>query len=164
LQGIKRKLALYLVNHIYAGTDPGRFETKRTLLNSLGHSIGEGTRIAGPVYITGKFVSGRNCWIGANLTIHGNGSVLLGENCDIAPDVMFLTGGHDIGDGSRRAGEGRSYDIHVGSGCWIGARSTITNSISIADGCVVGACSFLNKDTQANGLYCGVPSSRIRDI
>lgn len=41
-------------------------------------------------FCTGTLCIGANCWIGRNLTVHGNGSVIIGDNCDIAPDVTFL--------------------------------------------------------------------------
>ena len=66
--------------------------------------------------------------------MHGNGTVVIGNNCDIAPDVTFLTGGHQIGNAERRAGAGETYQITVGSGVWIGARATILLNTVIGGG------------------------------
>ena len=66
-------------------------------MRKLGHEIGEGTKIVGPIYCTGKIIIGKDCWIGKNLIINGNGSVRIGDNCDVAPEVSFQTGGHEIG-------------------------------------------------------------------
>lgn len=102
LRTIKRVLVEYMVNHFLTGTK--FFALKRKLLCSIGYEIGENTKIVGPIMNTGHISVGRNCWVGRNLTVHGNGSVIIGDNCDIAPDVMFLTGEHRIGDAARRAG------------------------------------------------------------
>ena len=104
LRGIWRAFALFLVNHVFAGSKPRYFGIKRRLLNSIGFEIGAGTRVVGPIECTGRLKVGKDCWIGKNLKVNGNGSVVIGDNCDIAPEVTFQTGGHKIGDPSRRAG------------------------------------------------------------
>lgn len=159
---LTKALAFFLVNRIYAGT--GNFERKRTLLNSVGHEIGENTKIVGPVFCTGKLVVGENCWIGRNLTIHGNGTVIIGNNCDIAPDVTFLTGGHAIGGPERRAGPGQTYTIRIEDGCWIGARTTLVKEIIVGESSVVSACACVVKDVPPNTLVGGVPAVEIRKL
>lgn len=162
LKTAKNILAVYLVNHVISGTY--LYEEKRRLLNSAGFSLGEGTKVVGPVVCPGKLKTGRNCWLGKNLTIHGNGTVEIGDNCDIAPDVTFLTGGHAIGSPERRAGEGQKYTISVGDGCWIGARATLGRNITIGKGCVVAACACVMKDVPENTLVGGVPARIIRKL
>lgn len=162
LATVKRIVVVYLVNHIYVGTRC--FETKRRLLNSIGYEIGEGTRVVGPVFCTGHVKIGKNCWIGRGFTVHGNGAVTVGDNCDIAPEVVFLTGGHEIGNSSRRAGSGEIYDIEVGSGTWIGARTTIGRSVTVGSGCVIAACACLMKNVENNKFVGGVPAREIRTL
>lgn len=88
---IHKKWVLFLVNKIYKGTT--KFKRKRKLLNSIGYQIGEGSKIVGPIEVTGKLIVGENCWIGKNFKVNGNGTVTIGDNCDIAPEVTFQTGG-----------------------------------------------------------------------
>ena len=159
---VKRMLVLFLVNHFYVGTR--YFGRKRKLLNSLGHEIGEDTKIVGPISGTGKLVAGKHCWIGKDLTIHGNGTVILGNCCDLAPDVTFLTGGHEIGTPERRAGTGRTETIRIGDGCWIGARVTLVSTVTVGKGSVVGACACVVKDVPPNTLVGGVPAREIRRL
>lgn len=116
LKGLWHRVALFGVNKIYAGTNHKHFEIKRRLLNSIGFEIGSGTKVVGPIECTGKLKVGNNCWIGKNLKVNGNGSVVIGSNCDIAPEVTFQTGGHEIGDATRRAGKGIVCSQHVGNG------------------------------------------------
>ena len=159
---IKRRWNLFLVNHIFVGTRC--FKVKRKLLNAIGYEIGERTKIVGPIYNTGKLIVGKDCWIGKNLIVNGNGVVVIGDRCDIAPEVTFLTGGHEIGSSERRAGKGEKYEITVGNGTWIGARATIGKSISIGDGCVVGACACVLNDVKDHSLVGGVPACMIRKL
>ena len=164
LRGIRRAVFLWLVNYVFAGTSPKYFEIKRRLLNSIGFSIETGTKIVGPIECTGTLSIGRNCWIGKNLVVNGNGSVYIGDNCDIAPEVTFQTGGHEIGDIRRRAGKGIVSTQWVGNGVWIGGRSTIIGSIKIGESSVVAACACVVKDVEPNTVVGGVPAKVIRRL
>ena len=162
LRGIKRRFCIFLVNHIFCGT---RFwSAKRRLLNSIGFQIGENTKVVGPIDCPATLVVGKNCWIGKNLIGNGNGTIQIGDNCDIAPEVSFLTGGHEIGGHDRRAGKGEIYNITVGNGVWIGSRSTILKSVTIGDGSVIAACSCIHKDVEADCLVAGVPAKVVRKL
>lgn len=161
---IHKKWNLFLVNKILVGPRPWTFKYKRILLRNIGYEIGEGTKIVGPITNTGSLIVGNHCWIGANLVIHGNGIVRIGDNCDIAPDVTFLTGGHEIGEAKRRAGNGESYEISVGSGVWIGARSTIARSVIIGNSTVLATCSCVTKSVPENVLVGGVPARTIKSL
>lgn len=162
LLGIKKRVWIFLINHVYVGTK--HFDKKVILMRKLGHEIGEGTKIVGPIYCTGKIIIGKDCWIGKNLIINGNGSVRIGDNCDVAPEVSFQTGGHEIGGAKRRAGKGKVYHITVGNGCWIGARSTILGGVHIKDSCIVAACACVCNDVDENSLVGGVPAKVIRKL
>ena len=96
--------------------------------------------------------------------MNGNGELEIGDNCDIAPEVTFLTGGHKIGDAERRAGEGVSYKIKIGNGVWIGGRSTVLNNTEVGNSCMIAACSCVNKNVEDNSLVGGVPARLIRKL
>lgn len=161
-KGLRNRIYRFLVNHVYAGTS--HFETKRILLQKMGYQIGEGTKIVGPLFCTGHLVIGKNCWIGKNLTINGNGTVSIGDNCDIAPEVTFQTGTHEIGTHQRRAGNGTNNNIHVGNGCWICVRSTVLGGVQIGDGCVIAACACVNAAVEPDTIVGGVPARVIRKL
>lgn len=160
LYGLKKRWHLYLVNKIYVGTS--HFEKKRKLLNSIGYKIGTNTKIVGPIECTGKLIIGENCWIGKNFKINGNGCVTIGNNCDIAPEVTFNTGGHKIGTQDRRAGKDECYTQCVGNGTWIGGRVTIINETSIGNSCVIASCACVTNNVADNLLVGGVPAKVIR--
>ncbi len=162
IDGIKRRCALLLVNKIFVGTS--HFSAKRKLLNSIGISVGENTKIVGPIECTGKLNVGDNCWIGKNFKVNGNGQVYIGNNCDIAPEVTFQTGGHLIGTAERRAGKGFNCVQSVGDGTWIGGRVTVLNETNIGKSCVVAACACVVKDVPDNSLVGGVPARLIRKL
>lgn len=157
---IKRHIALFFCNRFWAGTR--FFGLKRLLLRFAGYQIGAGTKVVGPVFCTGKLSIGENCWIGRDLKVCGNGEVILGNNCDLGPEVTFLTGGHTIGDTERRAGAGESYCIRVEDGCWLGAKATLMGNITVGKGSVLAACGCAVRDIPPNTLAGGVPAREIR--
>lgn len=162
--GIKKRMVLFLINHIFAGTRESFWNVKRKLLNSIGYSIGEGTKVVGPLECYGTLSVGKDCWIGKNLIINGNGTVSIGDNCDLGPEITFQTGGHEIGSGERRAGKGVCYSQYVGNGVWIGGRSTVLGNTRIGDGSVIAGCACVVKDIPENTLAGGVPAKMIRRL
>lgn len=160
--GIKRCIVFYLVNHIYAGTS--HFEVKRKLLCSVGFEIGQNTKIVAPIICTGTLKIGSDCWIGKNFMVNGNGSVTIGSNCDIAPEVTFQTGGHKIGTAERRAGVGCIFSQSVGDGTWIGGRATVINETNIGRSCVIAGCACVAHDIPDNSLAAGVPAQVKRKL
>jgi len=162
IQGLKKRIVFALVNHVYVGTRC--FEKKRRLLNSIGIEIGEGSKVVAPIFCTGTLKVGRDVWVGKNLIVNGNGTVVIGDNCDIAPEVTFLTGGHEIGDASRRAGKGEKYRIEIGNGTWIGCRSTILGNAKVGSGVVIASCACVVKSVPDHVLVGGVPASIIENL
>lgn len=161
---IKRITCLYLINTFLSTTR--FFILKRFLLNFSGIKTGKHTKVVGPIQIgtVAQLTIGEECWIGSGFTVYGNGSIIIGDKCDFAPDVAFITGSHEIGDVERRAGEGLSHEIVIGNSCWIGARVTILGDIKISNSSIVGACSLVNKGIPSNVIAVGVPAKIIKDI
>ena len=162
LRTLKRMSAMFLVNHIFAGARC--FGIKRRLLRFAGYEIGDGTKVVGPLFCTGRLRIGRDCWIGKDFSLEGNGLVEIGDRCDVAPGVTFLTGGHQIGGPDRRAGRGETYHIRVGAGTWIGAHAVLGRTITVGESAVIAACACVMADVSANTLVGGVPGKVIREI
>ena len=162
LKTIKHMLVMFVVNHLCDGAY--LFEMKRRLLNWIGYSLDEGTKVVGPIYCTAELHTGKNCWFGRNFTIHGNGLVEFGDNCDIAPDVTLLTGRREAGSELVSLEDSRSYSIRVGEGCWIGAGTTLGRNVTIGKGCMVLASACVMKNMPENTLIGGVPARIVRKL
>lgn len=134
------------------------FELKRKMLNTLGCQLGNGVKVVAPIHFSTAFTVGDDTWIGGGFSIQGNGTVVIGKNCDFGPEVSITTGSHYIGSSDRRAGEGYNNSITIGNGCWIGNRATIINNITIGNGSVIAACSCVISDVAPNSLVAGVPA------
>ena len=162
LQTIKHMLVMFVVNHLCDGAY--LFEVKRILLNSIGYTLGEGTKVVGPIYCTAKLKTGSDCWLGRNFTIHGNGFVDMGDNCDIAKDVTFLTGRQSAEAEDSGTVEDRKNFVCVGEGTWIGAHATLGRNVTIGKGCMVLADACVMKDMPENTLIGGVPARIVRKL
>lgn len=159
---IIKKCNLFIINTFLSGTH--FFAIKRFMMNIAGYKIGKNTKIVGPLIISTNLSIGENCWIGRDFKCYGNGNVIIGNNCDIAPHVIFSTGGHEIGKQDRRAGEGVTYNINVGNGVWIGVNCTLCKNISIGDMSVIGACACVVNNIESNVIVGGVPAKIIRRL
>lgn len=159
----KRVLFLSLANmcsgtHFYA--------IKRLLLNLAGIPVGEGSCVVGPVHIgtAARLDIGRHTWVGHDCFVEGNGSVAIGDNVDIAPQVVFSTGGHEIGPVERRAGAGARFSQMVCDGTWVGIRCTFVNSVTIGKSSVIAAGAVVVRDVDPDTLVGGVPARVIREL
>ena len=126
-------------------------------------SINQGVKIYG----NSKVSIGDDSWIGINCMISSSkpGTVKIGNNCDIAPNVSFINGTHEIGKGNRRAGIGKTFDIKIGDGVWIGAASTINGGANIGSGSIIASGSIVMRgDFPKNVILGGVPAKIIKKI
>ena len=161
---IKFKIFLFIANVIPSFHF---FELRRYLLNIAGLKTGKGSRIAGKIYTTQPNIRiGENTWIGLNFTVYTNvdAKVIIGNCCDIAPNVIIYTGSHIIGDKLRRAGRGYSKDVIIGNGVWIGLRVTILAGVKISSGAIIAAGALVNKNIDKDILVAGIPAKIIRKL
>lgn len=144
------------------------FKLKCLLFNLSNMKLEKGVCVNGHswFYGRGEVNVGKNTWIGPRCRFYSDESVTItvGKNCDIAPEVAFVVGSHDIADEERRAGRGYCESIIVEDGCWIGARVTILGGVTIGKGSVIGAGSLVIKDVPANSVVAGVPAKVIRHL
>ena len=99
--------------------------------------------------------------------IWGGGLTIIGDRVSTGPGTVFLSATYSHAAGLKMVdgmGEGESVTLGgrlvVGNDVYIGARSTIM-PVTIGEGCVIGAGSFVNKDCEPWGIYVGSPARRI---
>lgn len=158
-----------LVANFVSGHTPltRAFGFRRKLFVLAGARIAQSAKLCAGVAMVGANVEvGADTWVGARTTMIStiHSAVVIGARCDIAPDVLFVVGSHDLGNAERRGGRGTSRSISVGAGSWIGARSTFIAGAAVGRGCVVAAGSVVTKVFPENVLIGGVPASVIRNL
>lgn len=145
------------------------FGLKRRFLRICGARIGAGVSLNMAVHVLGRgdLMIGEGSWIGVrNLFIIPAGAKIeIGSHCDVAPDVIFECGSHEIGGPTRRAGRGTAASISVGDGCWIGTRALLLGGAVVGQGCVIAAGAVVLPGTYpANSLLAGVPARIVKSL
>jgi maltose O-acetyltransferase len=120
----------------------------------------------GWIFGRGRVIIGDNTWLSPKVIFytHINNVIKIGSNCDIGPGVKFVIGSHTKGDLNRRAGRGVSNSISIGNGCWIGAYTTILDGVHIGNGSIIAAGSVVTKNVPDNVLYAGIPACYKKDL
>lgn len=160
----RRTLHDLLINGIAAGSF-GVPSLRVKLLRLLGMRIGPETKIHGRCWFGGVNIKiGARSWINYGVTFDNAAMIVIGDDCLVGPQVMFVTSSHEVGPSQRRGAKAKAMPISVGSGCWLGARSLILPGVTIGEGCVIAAGSVVTRSCAPNTLYAGVPARAIREL
>ena len=100
--------------------------------------------------------------------IWGGGLTILGDRVSTGPGTVFLSATYSHKEAGLKMVDGMKKGesvvlggkLVVGNDVYIGARSTIM-PVTIGEGCVIGAGSFVNKDCEPWGIYVGSPAKKI---
>lgn len=161
-------LKLFLANLVSSASPPTRgFWLRRALFRWAGVRIGERSKVCGGVRFDNAFAQiGSDCWIGGRTRVIGgrDAIVVIEDRCDLGPETLLVAGSHKIGGPDRRAGSPLSSPITVGSGCWLGARSTVLGGVVIGDSSIVAAGALVTTAIPPNVVAGGVPARRLRDL
>lgn len=106
---------------------------------------------------------GKYCYIGSGSTIN---DTVIGNYCSIAPNVQIGGMEHSywtLSNSTFLSDECISGNVtHIGHDVWIGAGSIIKQGITIGEGAVIGANSFVNKDVQPYSIVAGSPAKLLK--
>lgn len=107
---------------------------------------------------------GDRCAVNAFSIVHGAGGVIIGNNVAIAPQVMIVSQNHNFSDASKPIYEQgvTNGKIVIEDDVWIGSGAKVLAGVTIRKGCVIAANAVVTKDTEANGIYAGVPAKLIK--
>lgn len=132
--------------------------------------IGDFCRVRDFVFVWGGqgVKIGEYCDLQPHVVVWGGGSLEIGDRVSVGPGTVLLTAvySHEEGlkmvdglpDGSAKALYGK---LTIGTDVYIGANCTIMPDISVGDGVIVGAGSFVNKNCEPWGIYVGSPAKKI---
>lgn len=159
-------MLLWLAN-IFSALSPQTrlFGLRRLLFVAAGVKISSSAKVCGTARVHySNLIIGEGTWLGAGCHVipTRDAVVTIGENCDIGPQVMFVTGSHEFGTSNRRAGNGTSSPIYIGKGSWVGARATFIAGAEVGEGCMVAAGSLVTKSFPDNCLIAGAPAKILR--
>lgn len=159
-RGLKRIFSDLLQNWLAAGV-ACPIKMRPTLYRLSGNKIGKGCYLSPRMFLgpgPGKLIVGGGTFINYNCWFDLGDDIIIGEKCNIAMNVHFINGTHEISGEDRRAGKGITGKIIVGSGSWIGADTIIMPGVTIGKGVIVGTGSLVTSNLEDNAIYLGRPA------
>jgi acetyltransferase-like isoleucine patch superfamily enzyme len=128
-----------------------RWERARAL------GFGDGASIYQSSYVYGSVAVGAHTWIGPLTLLDGSGGLTIGAYCSISAGVQIYT--HDTVKWALSGGtaEYEHAPVVIGSNCHIGSQTVIAKGVTVGDHCVIGACSFVNRDVPPYTVAFGAP-------
>lgn len=132
--------------------------------------IGDYSRIRDFVFIWGGLgvKIGKYTDIQPHVSFWGGGEVEIGDYVSVAVGTVLLTavygyeGGYRMCDGVPKDQVDTLFGkLVIENDVYIGANCTLMPDITIGEGAIIGAGSFVNKDCDAWGIYVGSPAKKI---
>ncbi|MBD5155129.1 MAG: sugar O-acetyltransferase [Oscillibacter sp.] len=136
----------------------------RIIKELLGKS--EGAFINPPFYCDyGTHIEvGKNFFANYNCTILDVAKVVIGDNCQMAPNVAIYTAGHPVHPAIRNTAYEYGIEVTIGDNVWIGGNTVICPGVHIGSNTVIGAGSVVTKDVPDWVVAAGNPCRVIRKI
>jgi acetyltransferase-like isoleucine patch superfamily enzyme len=147
------------------------FSRLRTAIYRLaGFEIGAHSLVLGRMGFTGEGAVQKRLHIGAHTIINSdffvdlNTDISIGDWVSVGHHVTIITANHDVGPALCRAGAKKPAAVAIGSGSWIGARSTLLPGVHIGRSSVVAAGSLVSGDVPAHRMVGGVPARSLKTL
>ena len=102
-----------------------------------------------------KIFFGKDIFINRNCTFEGQGKIIIGDNIQIGPNVIFATSNHNLGDMNEEF-----FEINIKNNVWIGANVVILPGVTLGPNVVVAAGSVVTKNYN-NCKIAGIPAKEI---
>lgn len=130
-------------------------------------TIGKFMMTTGPCYMKcdngGIIHIGNNCFMNHNVSITSNKLVTIGDDVNIANNVVIVDHDHIVTSDGVLGGV-TSDSVIIENKVWIAANSVITKGVKIGEGSVIAAGAVVTKNVPAHEVWGGVPAKCIRKI
>ena len=107
---------------------------------------------------------GKNFFANYNCMILDVAKVVIGDNCQMAPNVAIYTAGHPVHPVTRNSAYEYGREVTIGDNVWLGGNTVICPGVHIGDNVVIGAGSVVTKDIPDWSIAAGNPCRVIRKI
>lgn len=151
-----KKMRQMFNRHVPAGDlVQSRWDRARSMKWGEGSSCYDGSLVIGDVKV------GARTWVGPWTVLDGSGGLAIGEGCSISAGVHVYTHTAVAHAASGGVEPITHAPTRIGDRCFIGPNSVIAAGVTIGDGAVVGACSFVNADVAPGARVAGSPARAI---
>jgi acetyltransferase-like isoleucine patch superfamily enzyme len=122
------------------------------------YGFGEGTSVYDSCLILGDVKVGRNCWVGPNTILDGQGGLTIGDCVDVGAGVHIYT--HNT---IERALTGHQAPLFkkattIGSCCFLAPKATIAPGTVLGDHCFVAVGSYVEGSFPSHSYVAGNPA------
>lgn len=90
--------------------------------------------------------------------------IIIEEGVGVAHQVMFITGGHKVGEFGSQSEVLPQGPILIKKNAWIGSRAIILGNVTIGTGSIIGAGSVVTKSVPNYEIWAGNPARLIRKL
>ncbi len=104
------------------------------------------------------FVLGARSRINRDCCLDVRGSLEIGEDVSISPEVTILTAGHAVDDPLFRV---ETRPVVIEDHVWVGFRAIVMPGVRLGRGCVVAAGSVVTRDVEPCAIVAGVPARKV---
>lgn len=150
----------------YNATSVRQGPLRRTLLEQLLGSIGDGTELRPPLYVDygTNITVGARCFANFGLVALDVARITIGDDVQIGPNVQLLTPTHPVEPEPRRQKWEAAQPITIGDNVWIGGGAIVLPGVSIGANTVVGAGAVVARDLPADVVAVGNPARVVRHL
>ncbi|MFI8515873.1 sugar O-acetyltransferase [Streptomyces sp. NPDC085460] len=136
------------------------------VLAELLGSVGPEAHVRPPLHVDygSNITIGARTFVNFNLTALDVASIVIGEDCQIGPNVQLLTPTHPLEPQPRRDKLEAARPITIGNNVWLGGGVIVCPGVTIGDNSVIGAGAVVTKDIPANVVAVGSPARPIRTL
>lgn len=112
----------------------------------------------------GRIVIGDNLSLNPYSILYGHGGLTIGNDVRIAAGTVIIPSNHNFESREKPiTQQGLSRQgITIEDDVWIGANVTVLDGSYISKGCVIAAGAVVRGETEAYGIYGGVPAKLIK--
>lgn len=106
-----------------------------------------------------------NVDLAKDVLITTSGGVIIGDRTLIGYSSKILSSNHNIPSASEKIIEaGHTHkEVVIENDVWIGSNCVVLPGVTIKEGSVIAAGAVVTKDTEAFGIYAGVPAKKLKD-
>jgi acetyltransferase-like isoleucine patch superfamily enzyme len=140
------------------------------ILRAFNASVGEGSRVNGPLIIIGRFNDfaglhvGSHTHIGADSLLDLTANITIGSRVTISPRCSIIT--HlNVGESILK----EKYppvkaNVIIEDDVYIGTCVTILHGIRIGEGAIIAAGALVNKDVPDHTMVAGIPAKPVKKL
>ena len=134
------------------------------LLRVYGVRIGRAAVRPRCFFGSNRLTIGAGAYVNIGVFFDGTAEITVGTKVHLGMQAMILTGGHEVGPPTCRAGELAPAPVAIGDGAWIGARAVIMPGVTVGAGAVVAAGAVVTRSCEPGGMYGGVPARLLKRL